>query len=225
MHILILIDDGIADDKHAVIRDAVDEIANFRKPAVFAQRVEVFADVRLKNVEMTIDQLRRTERHLIGKMDFAAVRLDRVTLERDLAGNVALRILVILTLDINRWADALDSADGVGGIVDRHPIDIFERRKHLGPQLAIEHRPSRPLVDEAICSDRNDEHVAKFAGGLQVTNMAQVEEIECSVRLYDDLTGAAALFTDRSDFRHGPDLVPRAYRAVDARLADQLCDA
>ena len=84
---------------------------------------------------------------------------------------------------------------------------------------------SRPLVDEAICGDRNDEHVAKFAGGLQVTNMAQVEEIECSVRLYDDLTGAAALFTDRSDFRHGPDLVPRAYRAVDARLADQLCDA
>src|ERR1700684_2726470 len=69
-HVLILVDDGIADDEHTIIGNAVDKITYFLKPAVFAQRVEVFADVRLENVEMTIDQLGRTEGHFIGKMNF-----------------------------------------------------------------------------------------------------------------------------------------------------------
>jgi len=56
-------------------------------------------------------------------------------------------------------------------------------------------------------------------------DVAQMEEIECAVRLYDDLAGAAALFTNRPDFGQTPDLVPRTYRPPDVRLADQLCDA
>ena len=29
----------------------------------------------------------------------------------------------------------LDRVDGIGRVVDRHPIDIFERRQHFGAQF------------------------------------------------------------------------------------------
>ena len=49
----------------------------------------MLADVRLEDVEMPVDQLGRAEGHLVGEMDAAAVGLDRLALERDLAGDVA----------------------------------------------------------------------------------------------------------------------------------------
>ena len=78
------------------------------------QRIEMLANVRLENVQVAVDQFGRAERYFVSEMDPAAVRLYRVALERDLAGDVAVRILIVLALDVDRRPDALDGADGVG---------------------------------------------------------------------------------------------------------------
>ena len=122
------------------------------------------------------------------------MRLDRLALKRDLAGDVALRILIVLTLDVDARPDKLDRADGVGRIIDGDPIDIFERRQHLGAQLGVEHRPAGPLVDEAVGSHGHDQHVAELAGGFEMAHVAEMEEVERAVGLHDCLTRATVLF-------------------------------
>ena len=71
--VLILVDDGIADHKHAVIAHAVDQLQKLVEAAILPQRIEVLADMRLEDVEMAIDQLGRAECHLVGEMDSPAV--------------------------------------------------------------------------------------------------------------------------------------------------------
>ena len=56
-HILILVDDGIADDEHPVIAHAIDQVQKFVEAAVLPQCIEVLADMRFKDVEMPVDQL------------------------------------------------------------------------------------------------------------------------------------------------------------------------
>ena len=113
--VLILVDDGVADEQHAIVATLLDQLAATRsRPPFCAQRVEVLADMRLEHVEVAIDQLGRAERHLVGEMDMAAVRLDRLALERDLAGDVAFGILIVLALDVDARPDALDRTDRVG---------------------------------------------------------------------------------------------------------------
>ena len=113
-HILVLVDDGVADDQHAIVGHALDQIAELVQAAVLPQRVEMLANMRFEDVEVAVDQLGRTERHLVGEMDAAAMGLDRVALQRDLAGDVAIRILIVLALDVDRRPDALDGAHRVG---------------------------------------------------------------------------------------------------------------
>ena len=105
---MIFVDDGIADHEHAVIADAVDQLQKFVETAILAQRIEMLADMRFEDVEVAVDQFRRAERHFVGEMDSATVRFDRVALDRDLACDIALRVLVVLALDIDAWADFLD---------------------------------------------------------------------------------------------------------------------
>ena len=55
--VLVLVDDGVADDEHAVVGNALDQVDELVEAAVLAQRVEMLADMRLEHVEMAIDQL------------------------------------------------------------------------------------------------------------------------------------------------------------------------
>ena len=80
--------------------------------------------MRLKNVDVAVDQLTRAECHLVGEMDAPAMRLNRLTLKRDLARDIALRILIVLTFDVDAGSDALDRAYRVGGVIDGNPVDI-----------------------------------------------------------------------------------------------------
>ena len=158
-------------------------------------------------------------------MDAPAVGLDRVALERNLAGDVALRVLVVLALDVDRRSDALDGAHRVGGVVDGDPIDIFKRGQHLGAQFGVKHRASGTLVDETVGGDGDDQHVAELASGLEMTHVTEMQEIERPVRLDYGLAGAPALLAGRRDLGQGPDLFARALRTAGRRLVDQFYDA
>ena len=153
--------------------------------------------------------------HLVGEMDAPAIGLDRIAFKRDLAGDVALRVLVVLALDVDRGSDALDGAYRIGGVVDGDPIDIFERGQHLGAQFGVEHRTAGTLVDETVGGDSDDQHVAELASGLEMTHVTEMQEIERPVRLDDGLAGAPALLAGRRDLGQGPDLFPRALRTAD----------
>src|SRR6516165_1634799 len=118
--------------------------------------------MRLEHVEVAVDKFARAERNLVGEMNAPPVCLDRIAFERNLPGDVTLGVLVILTLDVNGRPDVLDSAHGVSGVIDGDPIDVFERRQHLGAQFAIKYGTTRSLVDEAVSRNRDDQHVAKL---------------------------------------------------------------
>ena len=110
-------------------------------------------------------------------------------------------------------------------VVDGDPIDIFERRQHLGAQFGVEHRAAGPLVDETVGRHGDDQHVAELAGGFEMAHMAEMKQIERAMGLDDGLAGAAQSARRSPRPRRGPDLLARACRTADWRLPDQLCDA
>ena len=144
------------------------------------------------------------------EVDAAAASLHRLALEHDLAGDVALRVHVVLTLDVNAGADCPEDVDGIGRLVDRHPIDIGERCKHLSAQALREHWPAGPLVDEAVRRDRDHQDVAQFARRLEVADMAHVEKVEGAVRVDDGLAGPLEARGDLGQLVERPHLVSRS---------------
>ena len=179
--------------------------------------------MRLKDVEMAVDQFGRAVGHLVSEMDPAAMRLDRVALERDLACDVALRILVVLPLDIDAGPDLLDRVHGIGGVIDRDPIDVFERRQHLRAHFGIEDRPAGSFVDEAIRRDGDDKDVAELACGFQMTNVPEVKQVESAMSLNDHFAAGTSLVGDPAKLLQRPHLVARTVHRR-RRLAVQLCD-
>jgi hypothetical protein len=147
----------------------------------------VISHVRLVNVEVPVDQFGRTERGFVREVDAAAASLHRLALEHDLAGDVALGVHVVLTLDVNAGADCLQHVDGIGRLVDRHPIDVGQRCQHLGAQALREHGPAGPLVDEAVRRNGDHQDVAQFSRRLEVADMAHMEKVEGAVRVHDGL--------------------------------------
>src|SRR3974377_127764 len=107
----------------------------------------MLADMRLKYVEVAVDQFGRTEGHFIGEMNAATVSFDRVAFECNLTRNIAFRILVVLSFDINAGTNLLERVNGVSRVIDGNPIDIFERRQHFGAHLRTKHRTARSFID------------------------------------------------------------------------------
>src|SRR6516225_5347585 len=213
-HILVFVDDRVTDDKHAIVAYPVEQPQYLAQAPVAAQRAQMFANVRLEHVEMAIDQLARAEGCLVGKGEVPAMLLDGIALGRDLAGDVARRVLIILALDVDYRLYRRDRTHRVRRRVDRDPIDIFERGQHLCPQPFVEHRPSRSLVDKSVGGDRHDQHVAQASGRFEMAHMPEVQEVEGAVRL-DYGPAAVAQMT-----RDPAELVDRAYlvtRAFDLR--------
>ena len=159
-----------------------------------------------------ISSVELTERHLVGELDAPADRLDGLALHADLAGDVAFGVLIVLALDIDVRAQAVDGADGVRRIVDRHPADVLEGGEHLRSQRLGEHRPSRPLVHEAIGGQRDDEHVAETPRRLEMAHMAQVKQVECAVGLRDDFARALQARNDVCELVDRADLVCGTFR-------------
>ena len=56
-----------------------------------------------------------------------------------------------------------------------------------------EHRPARPLVDEVVGRDGDDQHVAELARRLEMTHVAEMQQVERAVRLHHAAAGLAQL--------------------------------
>src|SRR5882757_3149861 len=92
-HVLVFIDDGVADQHDTIVTDRLDGIEDRAEAAIVAQFAQMIADMRLEDVEVPVDQMGGTERNLIGKSDRSTAGFDRLALQGDLAGDVAVRIL------------------------------------------------------------------------------------------------------------------------------------
>ena len=57
--VLVLVNDGVADDENTVVGDTLDKLAELVEAAVLAQRVEMLADMRLEDIEVAVNQLAR----------------------------------------------------------------------------------------------------------------------------------------------------------------------
>src|SRR3974377_697264 len=112
----------------------------------------MLANMRLKYVEVAVDQFGRTEGHFIGEMNAATVRFDRVSFERNLTRNVAFRILVVLSFDINAGTNLLERVNGISRVIYTNPNHIFERRQHFGTHLGTKHRTAWSFIDKTVSS-------------------------------------------------------------------------
>ena len=88
-----------------------------------------------------------------------------------------------------------------------------QRRQHFGAQHLVEHRTARALVDEAVGGDGDDQHVAELAGGFEMADMAEMQQIECPCACTTVLPACAQLLRDGGDLGERADLVARAGRA------------
>src|SRR5258705_397070 len=71
--ILILIDYGVADQNDAIVPYLFDKAENYSERVIIAQSGEVTTDVRLKEIEMPVDQFGRTESDFVGESDRPAM--------------------------------------------------------------------------------------------------------------------------------------------------------
>src|ERR1700716_2051429 len=66
-HILILIDDGVADKNNAVVLYLLDEAKNRIEAAITAKSRQMVTDVRFENIEVPVDQLGGAEGYFISE--------------------------------------------------------------------------------------------------------------------------------------------------------------
>lgn len=77
-----------------------------------------------------------------------------------------------------------DQTTGIRLIEEDDIIDAGQRRKHFSALLLRHDRPVRSLVQAShrlIGIDTDDEKIAEAPGGLQITSMADMHQIETAV--------------------------------------------
>ena len=104
--------------------------------------------------------------------------IDGTLLVADLTGDVVAAVLVVGTLDVNVWTHQPDGAFRGRPVADCGHVDRFHGGQHLGPQGRREDRPVGPLVDVDVLGDGDEEHVGLAPRGLDVADVAHVQEVE-----------------------------------------------
>ena len=80
----------------------------------------------------------------------------------------------------------MDDFDGGRPAVDRDQVHRFEHSERFRAQSRGECRASRALVHKTIWRDGHGEHVAQLSRGLEMPQVANVQQIEHAVAM-DDL--------------------------------------
>src|SRR5258708_20285439 len=120
-----------------------------------------------------------------GKGARPAILLGGLALGDNAAGDVALRVPVVLALDVDAGLDRIDRRQGVRPGDDADVIDNPQRCQHLRTQPLGEHRPARAFVDERVGGDRDHEDIAVAARRLEMADMADMEQVESAMRQND----------------------------------------
>ena len=108
--------------------------------------------------------------------DTAAVAFDDVAL-----GDRVERVVGALAVDV-RLQRFEQRADGRLG-KDDDVVDAAQRRDELGPIGGGQHRPPLPFQrpHRVVVIDRDDQSVCLGGGGLQIADVADVQQVEASV--------------------------------------------
>jgi hypothetical protein len=141
-----------------------------------------------------------------------------LTLILDLAGDVAFRVLIILTLYVDVRANLLDSANRIRRPIDCDPVDALQRGKHFSPKALKKCGPRRTLVDESVGCHGNDKDIAKGAGGFQMAHMAEMQQVKSTMCLYDNFARLPQSLGDGPEFFECTNLIARVGRNPRARL-------
>src|SRR5216683_119593 len=145
-NIVILVDDRVAHENDLVVLDTVYESIDPAQTPGLAQPLQEFAQRRIVNVHIAIDQAGRTEGEILGEDYAAPVPLDSFTLESDFAGQVVVRIFVVRSLHIHVGPDRAYRGLRRGGMIDSYVVDYFNRAEHFGPHLLRKDRAAWPLI-------------------------------------------------------------------------------
>jgi hypothetical protein len=97
-------------------------------------------------------------------------------------------------------------------MIDRDPIDVFERGQHLGPHRLWKDRTARPLVHICVGRHRDDQHRAFAACRLEMAHVAHVDEVEHAVRQHDGFAARSRPRGDLGELLDAGDLVARGAR-------------
>ena len=174
------VDDGLADDNHALSPKRIDELidgvaVDFLLGDELSQPTVGWIDCLLHR----IDQGSRTEHDIAGgEHDPAAIALDDMLLR--LKPRIAV-VFILSPLDINVRANDVEQV-GCGRLgVDHNPIDAVEGSEALGAKLLWDKRPARSFVHHRVAADCHQQPITQLGGVLKVPNVAGVDDVEAAV--------------------------------------------
>ena len=104
-------------------------------------------------------------------------------------------------------AKQLDGLDAHRPGVDGHVIDAAQAGDRLGPQVLGERRAVRALVDVLVGRERDHQDVAVLLGGLEVTNMPDVQQVKDAVAVNNSPAAGAHLVQQGSQLFQSLDLL------------------
>ena len=159
------------------------------------------------------------------KLDMSAVGLDGFALEHDLAGDVALRIVIVLALDVDDPAGCDSMALTASGASLMATQSTYSSVASISARnSALKTGRPGPLLTKRSAVTVTISDIAELAGGLEMADMAEMQQIEGAVRLNDDPPGMPRLLGNGGKLRHSADLVTRTAGSPDPRRTDQLGD-
>ena len=124
----------------------------------------------------------------------------------------------VSALGENVWTQRLNQSDRRIGTKADHPIDTAEGRDEFHTLLCRQNGSIGTLGTPNACVevDGHDELVTETTGLLEASDMANVQEVEASVREDDDLTGTLCKTNPAGQGRRGRDLVSGRRRPHDS---------
>lgn len=123
----------------------------------------------------------------------SAVGFDGGAFLADGGGGVVRGVGVFAALGVDVGLYALKHLDRGGPAVDRDVVHAAQRREHLGPLGLGKRGAARAFVDKTVGGDGDDQHSPKPAGGVEVADVADVQEVEAAVTQHDPPPGDAVV--------------------------------
>ena len=176
-----MVNDGVAHHQHLQVGQRGNHAVQvFCLPALF-EAVQKSPGFRREHIKVPIEQVAGAEGELVGEHQGAAMRLDRVLLQLDVAGDIVAGLAVLAALAVDAGLHLVQQLDRRDGRVDGDLVHTGQGSQVFSAQPFAENRAAGAFVDVIVTGDCHHQHIALLAGALKVTNVTGVHQVKGAV--------------------------------------------
>ena len=146
-------ENNIADDEHAELLKAVDDLAELSRGAFEGDGAAEILHLGGIGIEELVEHFRRAQDDCADVAHLAAHTRDGGDIVTDVTGDLVGLILVFAAHAVEVWTDAFDGFDGSGEGDDDDVVHALQRGEPAGAKLVVKIGPAVALVDVLLASD------------------------------------------------------------------------